>query len=86
MSSTPADKVIQPSARCPYCHSTNVTRGDKPTPSSYWRCDGCGQMWHSDRLQRNIEYRGGRAETVIGGVTTAALALKATHDRGDGEP
>ena len=34
----------------------------------------------------DIECRRGRAETVTGGVTTAALALKATHDRGDGEP
>jgi ribosomal protein L37AE/L43A len=59
MSSTPSDKAIQALARCPYCHSTNVTRGEKPTASSYWRCGACDQMWHPDRLQRNIDYRGG---------------------------
>jgi len=36
--------------RCPYCRSSDIAVPAKLSPSSYSRCESCGQMWHPDRL------------------------------------
>ena len=57
-----ADRVIPPvsAPRCPYCASTAVVTSQKPSPSSYCRCDACGQLWHPDRLPQYVPFRGAR--------------------------
>lgn len=40
-------------ARCPYCHSSNVSVSAKQTASSYHRCDACGELWHPDRIKQS---------------------------------
>jgi len=42
---------------CPFCASKNISAaGAKITASTYWRCEGCGQVWHPARLQERLEY------------------------------
>jgi predicted RNA-binding Zn-ribbon protein involved in translation (DUF1610 family) len=47
--------------RCPFCGSNSVgATGRKITPSTYWRCDKCGQLWHPERLRASWEFGGAR--------------------------
>jgi len=55
-----AERVIPPAPRCPYCASTAVVTSQKPSPSSYCRCDACGQLWHPDRLPQYVPWRATR--------------------------
>ncbi len=37
---------------CPFCGSSRIkTTSEKTDASSYWRCEGCGDMWNVDRLK-----------------------------------
>jgi transposase-like protein len=37
---------------CPFCRSPRImTTGAKADASSYWRCEGCGQVWNVGRLR-----------------------------------
>jgi len=41
-----------PKHPCPFCGSdATVATGRKISASSYWRCEGCGEMWHPDRIR-----------------------------------
>jgi ribosomal protein L37AE/L43A len=43
--------VVAPTA-CPFCASTEIgTRSKAVTPSTYWSCGTCGQIWNAQRLQ-----------------------------------
>jgi transposase-like protein len=36
---------------CPFCSSTKlVTTSKVVTDATYWRCEGCGQIWNPSRL------------------------------------
>ena len=36
---------------CPFCQSKAVgTIAKVVTPSTYWRCQGCGEIWNPSRL------------------------------------
>jgi transposase-like protein len=40
---------------CPYCKSTRIAAPTTGTgAATYWRCDGCGEMWNVAR-QRAAE-------------------------------
>jgi len=40
--------------QCPFCESDRVASTDKSaTPDSYWRCQGCGEMWNPGREARS---------------------------------
>jgi transposase-like protein len=44
--------VLSPPTACPFCRSPRVlAAGDKIDASTYWRCEGCGEMWNLARLQ-----------------------------------
>ena len=47
------DKSAEPPAPptvCPYCRSTRIAAPIGTTgPATYWRCDGCGEMWDAGR-------------------------------------
>jgi predicted RNA-binding Zn-ribbon protein involved in translation (DUF1610 family) len=35
---------------CPKCGSSSITTTAKnPNPSSYWRCQACGEIWNGSR-------------------------------------
>jgi transposase-like protein len=37
---------------CPFCRSPRITTtAGKADASSYWRCEGCGQVWNVARLR-----------------------------------
>lgn len=37
---------------CPVCGSRTITTMAKPANAeSYWRCEGCGEVWHPGRRQ-----------------------------------
>lgn len=37
---------------CPKCQSTSIsTTAKRPVAESYWRCDGCGEIWNNSRQQ-----------------------------------
>jgi transposase-like protein len=43
---------------CPFCHSDRVANASKSTtPDSYWRCQGCGEMWNPGREAQNQRLR-----------------------------
>ena len=43
---------------CPACHSASVISTSKsPSANSYWRCNGCGEIWNVSR--RHDQRRGG---------------------------
>jgi transposase-like protein len=51
MTDTIEPTVAPEPKQCPFCHSPQiVATGRKVTPASYWRCEGCGQLWHPERL------------------------------------
>lgn len=46
----PADAGQKPDA-CPFCQSRAVgTLAKVITPSTYWRCQACGEIWNPTRL------------------------------------
>lgn len=46
------DPTVAEPTRCPFCRSDAVTATDrKRSVATYWRCDGCGQVWHPERLR-----------------------------------
>ena len=37
---------------CPFCRATTLSSPtEKLDPHAYWRCEACGEMWNSARLQ-----------------------------------
>ena len=37
---------------CPKCQSTSIaTTAKRPVAESYWRCEGCGEIWNNSRRQ-----------------------------------
>jgi transposase-like protein len=37
---------------CPYCRSTSIAAASgKVDASTYWRCQGCGEMWNPGRFR-----------------------------------
>ena len=37
---------------CPFCGSSKIkTTNEQADTSSYWRCEGCGEMWNVGRLR-----------------------------------
>jgi transposase-like protein len=49
----PADAVADPPVKpaCPFCRSDRVTTTSKSiTETTYWRCQGCGEIWNQARL------------------------------------
>ncbi len=46
--------------RCPACSSSDIsTRARTPDSSSYWRCDGCGEVWNAARSSGVADQRRG---------------------------
>jgi transposase-like protein len=46
---------------CPFCRSPRImTTGAKADASSYWRCEGCGQVWNVGRLRPSNRQSHGR--------------------------
>jgi hypothetical protein len=46
------DAAVSEPTACPFCRSDAVTATDrKRSLSTYWRCEGCGQVWHPERLR-----------------------------------
>jgi hypothetical protein len=42
-----------PPLQCPFCSSTHVITTSKLVDTAtYWRCQGCGQVWNPSRLVR----------------------------------
>ena len=41
---------------CPYCRSTRITAPTDANASTYWRCDGCGEMWNVSRQRASVRY------------------------------
>jgi ribosomal protein L37AE/L43A len=42
--------VTAPVTACPFCASDRVSTTSKTlTPSTYWRCDACGDIWNPGR-------------------------------------
>lgn len=40
-----------PPLQCPFCSSTHlVTTSKLVDDATYWRCQGCGQVWNPSRL------------------------------------
>ena len=47
--------TLRPSA-CPACASASVTTTAKhPDVDSYWRCEGCGEVWNVGRRHERRE-------------------------------
>jgi|RhiMetStandDraft_4_1073278.scaffolds.fasta_scaffold591571_1 transposase-like protein len=43
-------KIAAAPSKCPACGSSDVKPSGKVvTDSSYWRCDGCGEVWNLGR-------------------------------------
>jgi ribosomal protein L37AE/L43A len=37
---------------CPFCRASEITTTSRSsTPSTYWRCTKCGQIWNAGRLR-----------------------------------
>ena len=42
--------LFAPPTRCPSCGGQSiVTTAKVPSAESYWRCDGCGEVWNDAR-------------------------------------
>jgi ribosomal protein L37AE/L43A len=49
--STKPETATRPEA-CPFCQSKAVgTLAKVITPSTYWRCQACGEVWNPARLE-----------------------------------
>jgi ribosomal protein L37AE/L43A len=45
-----ADQKDDQPHRCPSCASSSIVATSKTiTANSYWRCDGCGEVWSPSR-------------------------------------
>jgi predicted Zn finger-like uncharacterized protein len=56
----PAEPVTRPT-RCPACQSVAITSTAKvPNASSYWRCEGCGEVWNVSRRSDPVDSWRGR--------------------------
>jgi ribosomal protein L37AE/L43A len=45
-------------AACPFCQSKAVgTLAKEITAATYWRCQACGELWNTARLQREKSTR-----------------------------
>lgn len=52
----PGDEPITPT-QCPECGSRKVTTTNKVvTISTYWRCEGCGEIWNAGRRKPSSRY------------------------------
>jgi transposase-like protein len=41
---------------CPYCRSTRIAAPIGTTgAATYWRCDGCGEMWNQSRQTKRAQ-------------------------------
>jgi len=50
MNETQRTKTEAPPERCPFCQSLKILATAKTvTESTYWRCEGCGEMWNPAR-------------------------------------
>lgn len=48
--------------KCPSCGSSSiVTTGKAPTADSYWRCNGCGEVWNAGRRSTTAPRKAGHA-------------------------
>jgi transposase-like protein len=55
--SSPTNPADAPT-RCPACQSRAIsTTARNPDEHTYWRCDGCGEVWNAAR--REATRRGG---------------------------
>jgi transposase-like protein len=53
-----AGLFAEPKPKCPFCRSYDVSTSAKKAATSYWRCGGCGAVWHPDRMPaRDADYR-----------------------------
>jgi transposase-like protein len=44
-------EAVRPPKVCPACRSKELTTTSKSvTPTSYWRCLTCGEVWNEERL------------------------------------
>jgi ribosomal protein L37AE/L43A len=56
-----APKTEPTPTACPFCQSPKIsTPSEKVDASTYWRCDGCGQMWNVGRLRTSNRQSSGR--------------------------
>ena len=45
-----ADAAVTAVTSCPFCKSSRVTTTSKTvSAATYWRCDGCGEIWNPGR-------------------------------------
>jgi len=43
--------TYEPPKACPVCRSRELTTTSKtPSPTSYWRCVRCGEVWNEKRI------------------------------------
>lgn len=48
--SSSSSQVFAPPTRCPSCGGQSIVTSAKvPAADSYWRCDGCGEVWNDAR-------------------------------------
>jgi predicted Zn finger-like uncharacterized protein len=48
--SSPSATPVDVPSKCPACHSPSITTSSKsPHTDSYWRCNGCGEVWNAAR-------------------------------------
>lgn len=56
-----ADEAADQPRRCPSCASASIVATSKAvTSQTYWRCDGCGEIWSPAR-RLSVVPRGWRA-------------------------
>ena len=42
--------------RCPACQSGAIsTAAVRPDENTYWRCDGCGEVWNAGRRRAPVQ-------------------------------
>jgi len=52
-----AADVAAPPARCPACHSQDVSTTSKvASVDAYWRCGACGEVWNVARHRPGSRY------------------------------
>lgn len=55
----PAAGAVEPPKKCPECGATDLTTASKvANAESYWRCNGCGEVWNVGRLDAASRYVG----------------------------
>ena len=54
---TQASETPHVPAKCPSCGSSDlVTTSKVVTAATYWRCEGCGDVWNAERLRQGTRY------------------------------